>query len=551
MAVPFEAMLAEGYTMWSEKAECDLSVNVWRQRIESGEGPGKFLMMRSPGIRPYIDTGAIGAVRGMFEVNGHVFIAVGSEVFDYIGTTFNVSYSGLADDGKNVQFAASPNTLMIYSAQALYRINGGLMTLIAVPFTPRGIISLKNLFFAIAEEFSQIYWSEDDGETFPADQVQTAEADANHLVAIEVIHQQAWVIGNRISQVFSFGSNPNAPLVPTDAGPRVGTDSARSVQLLGESLIWKAVTAEGQNSIVITNGYGVEKISNAYIDNLLAQLARDFDTSDCIGMVYAFGNDQFYRLTFPIADKTIEYHRNVNMGISEWEETPWWNMLTGDYHRHRGSSICAAFGKVLVGDHSNGLVYEMSPDIYHDYGYPIRYERRAPHIVESNHRLSLDRLELGIETGVGPENPLWLQAYTMQRAAFVTALAAAVTATDVSAAQALILQDIYDYVPYIPLNPYPDAQTMYDLGFRPWGAAAVLDDGTAIGEPPMQSLEYSTDGGKSYSSELRRSLGAQGDDCEVFWNSLSTGRDRVTKIYGTHPCKFALNQCWLEIEELA
>lgn len=548
--VQFDALLGEGYTLWSPKAECDLSINVWRQRIESGQGSGPFTMRRSPGLLTYIETPTTGTVRGQFEINNHVFVVVGSDVYDYIGTTLNFTYHGLSNDGRNVQFAGSPNTLMIWSANQLFRINGGTMVAVATPFTPLGISSLKNLFFSISATLSQIYWSEDDGASFPADQVQAAEADANNLVAQEVIHQQLWVIGNRITQIYSFGADPNKPLVATDAGPRVGTDAARSVQFLGESLIWKVVTAEGQNWIGLTNGYGVDKVSNAYVDNLLAQLARQFGTSDCIGMVYAFGNDQFYRLTFPAADRTIEYHRNVPMGISEWEEVSWLDIGSGTLHRHRGNCIAAAFDKVLVGDHSNGIVYEMSPDIYHDFGFPIYYERRAPHIVESNHRLSLDRFELGIETGVGLITPLWLQSFSLQRPDFATALAAAVVATTVTAAQALVLQDIYDLVPYVPLATYPDADTMNALGFYPWGATATLTDGTIVGEDPMMSLEYSTDGGKSYSSELKRSLGAASDDLDVFWNSLGTGKDRVTRIYGDHPCKLAITNCWLELEEI-
>lgn len=551
--VPFEAMMGPSYTMFSPKAEIQKSMNCRRERVQSGEGVGQFCLLKSSGILPYLTEFKIGAVRGMMSRDTsskyHAFIVVDDTLYDVRETLIDVDYGPIIADANVVYMACSPTTLMIVSAGHLYRVNGGTLVEIipAIGLSVLNVKFIKNYFIVLYSDLQQFGWSEDDGATFPADNVQSLEADANATFTMDVIDQQIVFIGTRIGQWYSVTNDPNAPFVPNDgAVMRSGTRAPASLRALGTNLLWLESNQDGEYRVMMTQGYTPVPVSNLSVENAIRTYAKTASIDDAIGLPFLMNGQEFYRLTFPAADKTWEYNKTLN----EWYEVSWRNRLLGTDHRHRMMSVMSAFGKILVGDHTNGIVYEMSPDIYHDAGYPILYERRSPHVVENNNQLSIERLELGMETGVGLDQPLWLQAYTMDWTTFVAALAAAVAALTVTAAQALILQDIYDGVPYVPLATYPDADTMNALGFTPWGGVAVLSDGTVIGEQPMQSLEYSTDGGKSYSAELRRTLGAQGDDVEVFWNSLGTGRDRVTRIYGSHPCKLAITQCWLEIEEI-
>lgn len=550
----FEALLGESYTLFSEKADVEKSINVWREVIQSGQGTSRIAMYRSPGISPLVEVLQAGAVRRLLSatVNGSeaVVAAVANRV--YLGTSISAwqTYPTLIQNTTNfVQMAASFTSVLIVADGHLYRLNAGTLTEIALSFTPIGVAFLKNYFVVLSSTFQQFYWSEDDGATFPADQVQTAEADANDVVAIQVLNQQLWLIGNRITQVYYVGSNPNAPLIPNDSAViRSGTISAASCQLLGDCLLWLERTAEGQYSVVRTEGYSVVPASNYYVNNEIRKIARalgEEDLSDATGLTFSFNGHDFYRLT--VGDKTFEYHKNNN----EWEETLWWNWIEGQYHKHRGLSAVAAFGRILVGDHTNGIIYGLSPDEFTDFGFPVRWNRRAPHVIEENKRVKYPRLDLGCETGVGLVEPLWLNNYSMDEATFITALAQAVTDGDVTADQAVVLQKIYDFLPYVPLNPYPTPQVMHDLGFYPWGTTSALDDGTIIGTPPQIVMRYSNDGGRSYNNDMTRSMGAHGDyDHLVYWNRLGMAQDRVFDFYGTDPCKLALTAAWFEPEAM-
>lgn len=548
----FDALIDQGYSLFSTKADGELSINVWRERIASNQGANPFYMRRSPGIRPLITGLKVDAVREMYQANsesdGGMFAVVGDTVYFGAAPSAMTALTGTVTTTGFVQMAASATSLLIISGTHLYRVNGGTLTELVLPFTPIGIAFLKNYFVALSNTFQQFYWSTDDGATFPADQVQTAEADANNVLGIQALNQQLWCIGSRITQVYFVGTNPNAPLVPNDAAViRSGTIAAASIRLLGKSLYWIEENAEGRNDVVRTNGYQVDRISNAYIANKLDKIAQQYGTDDAIGWTVSITGTDFYRVSFPLADCTIEF----NATLGEWEETPWRDFRTSTDHRHRGQCAVNAFGKTLVGDRENGIIYELSVTEYTDAGYPIRSLRRSPRIVEEQRYIDYGRLDLDCETGVGLDNPLWLQAYSLQPAAFVIALAAAVMATTVTATQALILQDIYDGKPYIPLNPYPTADVMNALGFTPWGSDATLSDGTVIGAPPQVTMRYSNNSGKVFAMDLPVSVGRAGeDDLEIYWNRLGQSKNRVFEFEDSNPCKLAWLNAYLEAQAL-
>lgn len=548
----FPGLIGPSYSAFSPKADFERSLNCYRARVESDQGINPFVLYRSPGLLPYITSLKTGPVRGMLardtSAKHHAFIVVDDTVYDMLETTITTSYSPISSDGAPVYMAASPTTLMIVSNGHLYRINSGALTEITPgpAFTVLNVKFLKNYFIVLYSDLQQFGWSSDDGATFPADNVQTFESDANAVKTMEVIHKQLFLVGTRITQVYYVGGNPNAPFVENDSGEiPSGTKAPASLRALGGALFWLDSNQDGQGRVMMCEGYTARQVSNLAVENAI----RGYGVKDdAIGIPYELNGQQFYRLTFPTADKTWEYNKTLN----EWTEISWYRWRLGTHHRHRAMSVMAAFDRILVGDHTNGIVYEMSPDIHHDFGFPLKLIRRAPHIIQENKWVSYDRLELGIETGVGLTVPLWLNDYSLQKAAFDTAVADLVTATTITQAEADVLTQIYDSEPYTPLDPYPAASVMDALGFYPWGAALTLNDET-IGSPPLIGLQQSSIGGRDIDSAatLTRSLGNAGEyGRRVYWDRGGVARDKVYQLTYDAPCRFALTAAFLEAQEL-
>lgn len=536
---PFDAITGPSYAMFSNKAENEKSVCVYRERVETNEGISPFVLNKSPGLKAKLFGLGPGRWRGFYELNGYVFGVLGNKLYIFTLGSLSAPFGPMADDGLPVQMAASPNTLMIVSAGKLYRVNSNTLTQVSLSFQPIGIASLKNYFIVLSATMQQFYWSVDDGATFDPLNVQTAEADANNLLSIQSINQLLCIIGNRLTQWFSVGANPNKPFVPIDSGVmRSGTVAGASVEKLGSSLLWLERQKEGQYTVVMTSGFTAHTISNNYVANKIRSLAAASTVDDAIGMSYRMNNQEFYRLTFPTADYTLEYNKT----LGEWEDPLSWDWQNGRYRRHRANCMVSALGVTLVGDYANGEIYEMSPDLFHDAGYPMRWNRRTPHVVEGDKRIQIDRLGLGVQTGVGLMTPLWLNNYSLTPTTFIANLATQQGAGNVTGAQATALLAIYNVQPYDITLTLPDPTVLTPLGFYEWGRR------------PMINLKYSGDGGKggqnSWSSELPRDLGRAGENPQVFWSRLGANRDFVLDLYGDDPCQLAITSAWLDAQAL-
>src|SRR5215831_10262271 len=149
------------YTMFSPKAEIQKSVNCFRQKVESQQGSGAFVLMRSPGLIPRSDdqvSAGRAGFRGGFELNDNVFM-----IKDTVGYVFNSSfnvftqYSPISNQNNRwVRIAHSATSILFVSDHILYRgVAGGLLlqpdtgTGDPLPFTPQDVAYIDNYFVAV------------------------------------------------------------------------------------------------------------------------------------------------------------------------------------------------------------------------------------------------------------------------------------------------------------------------------------------------------------------------------------------------------------------
>lgn len=398
--IDFDDLLGPTYSLFSTKADVQRAINLYRAPIESGKGIGRYGFYKSPGLRQWAQPGGgNGRNRGSLELNDHLFQVIDQTLYDLDAAgTIVANYGPIINDGRPVQMAADPFTLVIISANTMYVVNGGALTMPALPFTPIGITFVKGYFVALANNLRQFYFS-DDGITWDASLVQTAEADANNMLAITAHNQELWICGSRITQAFNVGSDPDRPFIPRDdAVMAAGILAPATLKAIGENLIWLERDHAGQGDFVLADGYYLSPISDASIANAIRGYG---DVSDAVGLTFVINKQPFYRAIFPSANGGRGASWDYNLLMKEWSEVGYYDEALGLYERHRANTCVAAFGKILVGDHTNGKIYEMSPDFFDDDENVIRWERRAPHLIKQNRRVRYNSLEVIGEYGVG------------------------------------------------------------------------------------------------------------------------------------------------------
>jgi len=123
-------------------------------------------------------------------------------------------------------------------------------------------------------------------------------------------------------------------------------------------------------------------------------------TSDAFGEVFTIDNKTMYMLTFPSADKT--WVLNEELGKDGWFE-----LSEGvDYGRYNAGSVVEVYNKVLIGDRSDGQLYELDFDTYDQAGEAWTRRRvissiNGDALGQKGKRVQMSRLELIMEMGVG------------------------------------------------------------------------------------------------------------------------------------------------------
>lgn len=532
----FPQLLGGFSTEFSSKADIQSTKNLRLSQLGSA-GRNPYVMYMNYGLKVFTtDFGPTKLMcRGMLELNNHVFDVQDDTIYDLLSDgSIAASYGPIMADLTLCSMDASLNSLFVVSAGVLYRINSGAMTAPVLPFAPIAVGVLGGYVVALESGTNRFYFSSDDGVTWPALNFQTVETFPNAAVNLIVDHQELWILGNRNTQAYVVGSNPDAPFDRISSGLiEMGLAAKFALCKLDNSIFWLGRNKDGAGIMWRANGYSPQQVSNPAVEGVWQSYPTMEDAT--VGTFQL--NSSCLRITFPSANDglgaTWEY--DVKIGPANgWTECAWWNMAQSRYERHRGNAYCSAFGKILAGDHSNGLVYEMSEDFYSDFGYPIRWELRAPHITKDGKQVQYKRFDLFMQPGVGSNTPLWLNDHSLDFATFSAALGALIIAGTIDAQQELILAYIYLYRPYAQSVALPSTTVMEALGF--------FD----IANDPVMSLRYSNDGGETYTAFFVRKMGQSSNyNQRIYWGGIGgmgMARDRVYEISGMAPVKTAIVQ---------
>jgi hypothetical protein len=318
----------------------------------------------------------------------------------------------------------------------------------------------------------------------------------DNLVALIVDHREVYLMGEASSEVWvDVGAVPFPFQRIPGTSTQHGIGAEFSLARLGNSFAYVSRNNRGQAQIMQMNGYMPTRISNHAVENTITNKTID----DAIAWTYQLEGHEVYVVSFPTLELTWAYDSTTAM----WHKWLYTNS-DGSYSRHRGN-CCAVFqGMVLVGDYSNGSIYELDKLNYTDNGQNVRRLRRAPHLVADLQRQYFDELQIQFQPGVG-----------------TTGLTVGLTT------------NIYVNSPYII---YPNAT--FTIGpFETYviGIQAAVNNNTTT-TFPQAMLRWSNDGGSTWSKEYWVTIGQLGKyKNRAIWRRLGMARDRVFEVSITDP----------------
>lgn len=359
------------------------------------EGKNQIALYGTPGLTQFATTHAA-EVRGMHEASGRLFAVVGN-------TFYEIGYTGVATnrgtlDSSSGQVSMADNGLHVIAVDSSKGYSFTLATNVFAQITDPDFPDADRI------AFQDGYFIVNDGDTGsffitnlygtavnPLD-FATAEGAPDPLISLICDHRELWLFGDESTEVW-FNSGATAFPFERINGSfiEMGCAAAHSVAKADNSVFWLSQDKRGQGHVVRAQGYQPQIVSTRAVEFAIGGYAT---ISDAIAYTYQQEGHTFYVLTFPSANAT--WCLDISTGL--WHERMYWD---GTENRHRSNCYAFAFGRHLVGDHSNGKIYELDLDTYTDDGAEIRAIRRTQHQPAQGNRLFWSALQVDMESGVG------------------------------------------------------------------------------------------------------------------------------------------------------
>lgn len=474
----FPGFIGPSYVLSSVNVDCQRSINLYPEVNDLGTGKEHetAFLESSPGLRLVVSLPG-GPIRAMWRASNDMIYAVAADRFYRINDDFTYVELGQLDT-TNGPVSIADNGIQIVLVDGIkgyyLTISTSVFTVITSPdFYAADQVGFLDAYFLFNKKGTgQFFWSGLNDVTFDPLDFATAEASPDGLRGLIVSNQNVYLMGSQTIEVYyDSGDADNTFQRVQGAVIETGVIAPFSTQKVpGGGFIWLGGDSTGQGIVYRLNGYNAQRISNSFIEEMIKQRTAE-EMSQATAWVYQQSGHIFYSLNIPGMKSTLVYDLSTNF----WHERTYLNVV--EQKRHRAECHAVGYGLNLVGDHENGNVYALDPEVYTDNGVSIVRTRTSPHISKEMKRAFYSHFQLDLETGVGL-------------------------------------------------------------------------DGTGQGTDPIVSLEWSDDGGHTWSNEHYAKMGKIGQKrWRAIWRRLGHSRDRVFRVKTSEPVKVALIGADLGIEE--
>lgn len=472
--------------------------------------PGKRLWVNLPG----------GAVRGLFRFSAFKSIAVsGPNVYVVTSAGVATLIGAITGGDTPVSMAANGSVVMLGAGTTGYSVDpvAGTVTQIVDPdFQGADSIGFIDGYFIFNKpgtgqfQITDLYSTDVDPLDFA-----TAEGSPDLLLSLLVDHREVWLFGETSTEVWWNSGNPDFPFERINgAFIEQGTAAKYSPAKMDNSVYWLAFNEEGAGQVMRAAGYQPERVSDHGVEYAIGQMSR---IDDAIGYTYQQEGHHFYVLTFPTAQQTWVLDSATGM----WHQRAYRNTVTNAAERDRAMCQMNFAGKVLVGDHTNGNVYQLDLDYFTDNGDPIVRTRTSPYLSDMNYRFqAFDWLQVDMLMGVG----LSVRGPGGDGEASVTLG----WSTDPSMTEG----------PSRVYGPESGVSGEFVAQEFSWTEGYVPAE---PGYDPQVILQWSDDGGQTWSNEHMVSAGKIGERRRrARWRRLGRSRARVFRVRIVEPVRVAL-----------
>ena len=424
-------LVGASYQERSLPFDAQRTVNLYPVVDESRQGKEVAALYGTAGLKVFVEIPDSPIRAEFYSAKQKRAFAVAGEGLYEVFANGTYLLLGTLDSNESVCTVAENVTqLAVCDGNDLYILTYATNTLVKVddPSFPQAssVVFVDQYFVVSKPDSAEFYISTlADGTGWASLDFATAESSPDDLVRVFASFGQLFLMGENTTEIWYNSGNVDFPFARVEgAKMQVGLAARDSAVEIDNSLFWVGSDKDGDSIIYRANGYNEQRVSTHAIEEILGKID---DISAIRGYSYQENGHSFYVITGGGLPTSLAYDASTQM----WHEKAYTNSK-GDFEVHRAASHIFAFGKNLVGDYSNGKIYEQSLDFYDDDGDEIRRERTFTHISSENNRFTVNEVQIDFESGVGLTNgqgsdpQVWLQTSNNGARSFGTELLAGI-----------------------------------------------------------------------------------------------------------------------------
>jgi hypothetical protein len=356
----------------------------WIPHVAESAAISTRALFQPLGLKQFANTG-LGINRGSITADGVPYFIQGNSLasLDVSGTVTNhgtITGSGgvsLAVNAKNADTGSQFIVIVVPggNSYAFATVTNVLTQITDANFRTSDTVVFKDGFFVFSASAGDVYFNSNLNNplVYNALDFGTAEISPDRIIALHVNHNELFIAGGETIELAQNVGGAGFPFqrIP-GANVQKGLHAKFSLVEFDNTFCF---VGGGKNELSaiwkITGSSSVQKISTDAIDTAIQNFTLD-EINDSFAITWAERGQFFAAFTFEsdrIASRTFVYNATASQLLGE---RIWFEMQSGlTDNRWNVQSIASAYGKLLVGDGTNGVIGEMDRDTLSYYGEPI------------------------------------------------------------------------------------------------------------------------------------------------------------------------------------
>ena len=348
------------------------------------DAKSKVVLFGTPGLNLF-STAGTGPIRGSQFMAGLLYVVSGTEVYSVtsggtaslLGSVTGTGDVSIANNGTQMVVVCSDTKGYVVTSSSVVEITD-------IDWPGASIVTYQDGYFVFSQPSTGRFFLSaiNDGSDYDSLDYATAEGDPDNTVAVISDHRELWVFGETSVEVWTNTGDASFPFerLPGAFLER-GCGGAFTVAKTDNTVLWL-----GNDKVVYrADGYVPIRVSTHAIEYAISAY-----TSAPRAWTYSQEGHSFYILSYDEGTWVLDlstgfWHERESDGLTRWRAS------------------CGAYGysKNLVGDYSNGKIYELDLDYYSDDGGSISRQAVSPPIHAEGMRAFMSRFEVEFEAGTG------------------------------------------------------------------------------------------------------------------------------------------------------